>query len=141
MTWVKPLPIVTPESQPFFDGLREHRFRVPRCRSCGSHNWTPYPACRTCLSTDQEWVDVSGRGSLYTFSVVHVGPRAFTQDGPYIWAFAKLEEQPGPLIVMGNLIGLDHDAVEIDMPIKIGYHDVPDHDLTLYHFEPVTHDI
>jgi uncharacterized OB-fold protein len=134
-TWIKPLPVITPASRPFFDGLREHVFRVPRCQSCGHYNWSPYPACRSCLSIDQEWVEVSGRGSLYTFSEIHVGPLAFTQDGPYIWAFAKLAEGPRPLIVMGNLTGVEPGEVEVDMPIKIGYHDVPGHDLALYHFE------
>ena len=104
--------------------------------SCGDLNWTPYPACRSCLSIKQEWFEVSGKGTLYTYSVVHVGPKAFTQDGPYVFAFAKLIEGPRALIVMGNLVGCDPDSIKVDMPIRIGYSDVPEHDLTLYHFEP-----
>jgi uncharacterized protein len=135
MNWIRPLPAVSPENEPFFSGLRERKFKVPKCKSCGNFNWTPYPACRSCLSTTQEWVEVSGKGALHTFTVMHVGPKSFTNDGPYVFAFAKLQERPRPLLVMGNLVGCDVDAIEIDMPIKIGYHDVPGYDLTLYHFE------
>ncbi|HSV83250.1 MAG TPA: OB-fold domain-containing protein [Ramlibacter sp.] len=134
MTWLRPLPTISPENAPFFAGLREHKFKVPRCLDCGDYNWTPYPACRSCLSTRQEWVQVSGKGTLHTFSVIHVGPKAFMQDGPYVWAFAKLVESPRPIIVMGNLVGCEHAAIRIDMPLRIEYHDVPGHDMTLYHF-------
>jgi uncharacterized OB-fold protein len=134
-TYLRPLPAITPESEPFFAGLREHKFLVPKCQNCGHYNWTPYPACRSCLSTDQEWTEVSGRGTIYTFTEINVGAKAFMTDGPYVWAFAKLEEGPRPLIVMGNLLGVDHEQIEIDMPVKIGFHEVPGHDLTLYHFE------
>ena len=135
MAWIRPLPTISPENTPFFDGLRKHKFNVLKCKSCGHYNWTPYPACRSCMSTDQEWVEVSGNGKLYTFTVVHVGPKAFTQDGPYVWAFMKLDEGPRPMIVMGNLVGVPHDQIKIDMPVKIGYHDIPGYDMTLYHFE------
>jgi uncharacterized OB-fold protein len=70
---------------------------------------------------------------------MHTGPRAFTADGPYVWGFARLRESPRSLLVMGNLVGVDHDAVAIGMPVRIGYFDVPDHDLTLYHFEAAEH--
>jgi len=137
-TWIRPVPVVTAESEVFYSGLKERRFLVPRCRSCDAYNWTPYPACRSCQSMDLEWVEVSGRGTIYTFTEIHVGARPFTTDGPYIWAFAQLEEGPRPLIVMGNLIGVGPEEIQIGMPVSIGYHDIPGHDLTMYHFEPTT---
>lgn len=136
MTWLRPLPTISQENEPFFAGLAQRKFHVLKCRGCGDLNWTPYPACRSCLSIEQEWFEVSGRGTLYTWTVVHTGPKAFTQDGPYVFAFARLVEGPRPLIVMGNLMGCDFDAIKADMPIRIAYRDVPGHDVTLYHFEP-----
>ena len=135
MSWIRPLPTISADNKQFFDGLRARKFLVPKCQSCGHFNWTPYPACRSCLSTEQEWVEVSGKGTLYTYTVIHVGPKSFTQDGPYVFAFVKLAEGPRPLIVMGNLVGCDPDAIRIDMQVKIAYHDVPGYDMTLYHFE------
>ena len=135
MTWLRPLPTINPENESFFAGLRERKFMVPRCKACGNFNWTPYPACRSCLSTEQEWTPVSGEGKLYTFTIVHSGPKTFTENGPYVWAFMKLKEEPRSLIVMGNLVGCPHDKIKIDMPLKIAFHDIPGYDMTHYHFE------
>ena len=136
MDWIRPLPEISPENEPFFAGLRARKFLVPRCTSCGHYNWSPYPACRSCLSTKQEWTELAGTGTVYTFSVIHTGPKAFTRDGPYAWAFVKLHDGPRPVIVMGNITGCGLDTIEIGMPVKVAYHDVPGHDITLYHFEP-----
>jgi len=136
MSWIRPLPAQSPENEPFFAGLRARKFLVPRCTACGNFNWTPYPACRTCLSVSQEWTEIPAAGELYTFSVIHVGPKAFTQDGPYAWGFVKLHDGPRPVIVMGNIRGCPLDTIRIGMRLKVAYEDVPDRELTMYHFEP-----
>jgi len=135
MTWLRPIPQMSPENAPFYAALKEGTFVVPKCQACGNYNWTPYPACRTCQSTDQEWTRVSGKGELYTFTVIHKGPKTFTEDGPYVEAFMKLDEEPGALLVHGNLVGVPHDEIRIGMPLRIGYFDVPGHDMTLFQFE------
>jgi uncharacterized OB-fold protein len=135
MTWLKPVPQISPENAPFYEGLRQRSFLVPKCSGCGMYNWTPYPACRNCLSTDQKWEAVSGMGELYTFTEIHKGPKVFSEDGPYIEAFMKLEEGPRPILVHGNLAGVPHDQIKLGMKLKISYFDVPEYDITLYQFE------
>ncbi|MBO0728679.1 MAG: OB-fold domain-containing protein [Acidimicrobiaceae bacterium] len=138
MTYLKPLPEISEQNRPFWDGLRVHEFRVPRCTGCGDYNWIPYPACRSCLSEDQEWVPVSGRAVVWSFSVVHRGPGAFNEEVPYVVVLAKLAEEPRSLIVTGNLIGVDPAEVKIGMPIQVVYEDVPQEDVTVYRFAPAT---
>jgi uncharacterized OB-fold protein len=135
-TWLRPLPTITEHSAPFYAGLSERKFKVPRCRACGDFNWTPYPACRSCLSMEQDWVEVSGRGHLFSYSTVHVGPKAFSRDGPYTVAAVRLLEGPRTLIVMGNLVGCAIDDIRVEMPVRVAYFDVPEYDVTLYQFEP-----
>jgi uncharacterized OB-fold protein len=134
--WLRPLPTITEHSAPFYAGLRQRKFLVPRCRACGDFNWTPYPACRSCLSEEHDWIEVSGRGDLYSYSTVYVGPKSFGRDGPYTVAVVKLLEQPRTMIVMGNLVGCAIEDIRIDMPLRVCYLDVPGHDVTLYQFEP-----
>lgn len=134
--YLKPLPDITDQNRPFWDALKERRFVVPRCDNCGDYNWVPYPACRTCLSEAQSWVEVSGEATIYSYTVVHRGPGVFQDDVPYVIALAQLVERPRPMLVMGNVVGTDPGAVSIGQPVRIGYHDIPGEDVTLWHFVP-----
>jgi hypothetical protein len=130
--YLKPLPIISDLNRPFWDALAAHEFRLPRCADCGDYNWVPYPACRTCLSERQVWTRVSGDATLFSFTVVHRGPGAFDADVPYVLALGQLVEQPRACNVLANLVGVDPETVRIGMPIKIGYVDIPDEDVTMY---------
>lgn len=132
--YLKPLPDITEQNRPFWDALKERRFVVPKCQSCGDYNWVPYPACRSCLSEDQEWTEVSGEATIYSYTVVHRGPGAFQDDVPYVIALAKLVEQPRPMLVMGNLVGTPPEGVRIGQSVRIAYHDIPGEDVTMWHF-------
>jgi uncharacterized OB-fold protein len=134
--YTKPLPAISPENEPFWAGLRERRFAAPRCRRCGDFGWIPYPACRTCLSTDLEWVTLSGRATIYSYSVVHRGPGAFNDDVPYILVLAEMEERPRPMLVLAQLVLCPPDEVRIGMPVEVTFTDIPDEAVTLYAFAP-----
>lgn len=134
MRYLKPIPEVTEFNRPFFEGLCDHRFVVPRCQACGSYNWVPYPACRTCLSLDVAWTAVSGNATLYTFTVVHRGPGAFAADVPYVVAMGELIEQPRTCLVIANLIGSPPESLRIGQALKIAFEDIPCEDMTTYHW-------
>jgi len=138
MTYLKPLPKTTVLNAPFWDGLRAHEFRVPKCRNCGDYNWVPYPACRTCLSEDQEWTVVSGDATVWSHSVCHRGPGVFNDEVPYVVILAKLVEEPRSLIVTSNLVDVDPATVSIGMPIRVVYEDIPEEDITIFRFAPAT---
>jgi len=132
--YLRPLPTITEANRPFWDGLRERRFLVPKCRDCGDFNWSPYPACRSCLGTNQDWTEVSGSGTVYTFSNVYRGAATFPS--PHVWAYVELDERPRALTVLANIVNCDPDDVHIGMPVRVFYDDIPGHDITLYRFEP-----
>jgi uncharacterized protein len=136
MMYLKPLPEIREENVPFWDGLRERTFRVPRCDECGDYNWPPYPACRSCLGEQLTWTPVAGTGELYSFTVVHRGPGPFDADVPYVIALVRLDESPRPLLVLGNVVDGDGSHLEVGMRMRIAYEDVEGEDVTLWRFTP-----
>jgi uncharacterized OB-fold protein len=132
----KPLPEITEANRPFWEGLQAHRFLVPRCAACGDWNWPPYPACRSCLSEDQRWTEVSGEAEVYSFTLVHRGHGPFNEEVPYAVVMAKLAEAPRPCIVLGNTRGIANEDLAIGHPLRILFEDIEGEDVTLWRFGP-----
>jgi uncharacterized OB-fold protein len=130
--FLKPLPEVTDYNAPFVAGLRNHQFLVPKCQACGHYSWIPHPACRSCLSERLVWTPVSGDATLYTFTVVHRGPGAFSLEVPYVIAMGELVEGPRACVVLGNLVGTSPDDLFIGMPLRIAYQDIPEEGETMW---------
>jgi len=86
-----PLPRPTELSQVHWDGCREGKLRVQRCRSCATYVFIPQPCCTHCQSTALAWVETSGRGVVYSYTVVHRAPRP-QFSAPYIVAIVAMEE-------------------------------------------------
>jgi hypothetical protein len=129
-----PLPVPTPETRPFWDGVRKHELRLQRCRPCGEHFFYPRAACPRCLSPDFEWRVASGRGTLHTFTVVHRGARGFPLGPPYVIAMVALDEGPR---LMTNLVGIEPDPsrIRIGMRVEVVFEDVTP-EATLPRFRP-----
>jgi uncharacterized OB-fold protein len=134
MTYLKPLPDITERNRPFWAGLARHQFLVPRCQNCGDYNWVPYPACRTCLSEDQAWTEVSGDATVYTYTIVERGHGPFNDEAPYAVVLAKLAEEPRACIVLGNTRGIQNQDLHVGLALRITYEDVPGEDVTLWRF-------
>ncbi|HZP41556.1 MAG TPA: Zn-ribbon domain-containing OB-fold protein [Candidatus Binatia bacterium] len=129
-----PLPIPTPESRPFWEAARRHELSLPRCRACGRFHYFPRAACPFCLSPDLAWQRASGRGTLYTFTVVHRGLRGFPLGPPYVLAVVELAEGPR---MMTNLVGIAPDPaqIRIGMPVEVAFEDVT-REVALPRFRP-----
>jgi uncharacterized OB-fold protein len=129
----KPVPSPSAVTQPFWDGLREGRLRIQRCGECGQHVFYPRTVCKHCMSERLEWVEASGKGTLYSFTIVRraMNP-AFQEDVPYVYAIVELEEEPR---VTTNVVNCDLEALRVDMPVKAVYDSVTP-EVTLLKFEP-----
>jgi len=129
----KPLPRPTLISKPFWDGLREEKLLVQRCRSCGRLQHYPRPHCIVCLSQELEWAPMSGKGTVYSFTIVRRAAHpAFAADVPYVLAVIELQEGPH---VTGNVVGTPPEAVRIGMPVTAVFdHVTPD--VTLLKWRP-----
>src|SRR5262245_48664349 len=124
--YMKPLPQKQPENMPLWEGLAQREFRVPRCDQCGTWNWVPYPACRECLSEALTWTPISGRGTLFTYTIIHRGLGAFHRDVPYVVGLVQMELPEGgkrDVIVLGNIVGVPHDDLYVGMPLEMTFKD------------------
>jgi len=88
----KPYPVPDAETAPFWGAVAAGRLELQRCRSCHRHVFYPRSLCPHCGGADLEWVRVAGRGTVYSFTVVHRAPAEFQAEVPYVVALVELEE-------------------------------------------------
>jgi uncharacterized OB-fold protein len=124
MSKPKPIPRPAPESAPYWEAAKQHKFQVPHCNACGQYWFPPSASCPHCLSTDFAFTEVSGRGKVFSFVTFHrVYHPAFEQEVPYVVALVELEEGPR---LLTNIVGVPVDKVVCDMPVKVVFDDVGD---------------
>ena len=89
--FTRPIPYPTPVSRPFWAGLADGKVMLQRCGAC--ERWVFYPRnrCPGCLSPDLDWHEVSGKGTLYTYTVTHQATSPhFAGDVPQVLAVVEL---------------------------------------------------
>ena len=131
--YIKALPIPAPESLPFWEGAREHKLLIQKCRDCTLHWHPPSTLCPGCGSQAFDWVEASGKGRVFSFVTYH---RAYHPgwkgELPYVVAVIELEEGAR---MLSNITGIDPDDVACDMAVEIVFEDVTG-DVTLPKFRP-----
>jgi uncharacterized protein len=103
-------PETNPDTKPFFDAAADGRFVVRKCTACNQVHWYPRALCPFCFSDKLEWVPASGKGTIYSFSVMK---RA---EVPYAIAYVTLEEGPA---MMTNIVDCDFDSLRIGLPVRL----------------------
>jgi len=102
LAYTKPLPKIDALTQPFWEYAGRGKLAIQACKQCGDRHFPPTPVCPKCLSQDQEWQVVSGRGELASWAVFHRAYwDSFVNDLPYSVCIVRLAEGP---LVAGNLI-------------------------------------
>ncbi len=92
---------------------------MQRCTSCRKFRWLPQPMCAACHSIEREWIKVSGRGKVYSYTIItHPVHPAAVDRVPYNVAQVQLEEDPD-LILITNLVGLKNEEIRIGMPVRV----------------------
>jgi len=128
----KPIPRPAPESVPYWEAAKQHKFQVPHCNACGKFWFPPSASCPHCLSTDYEWTQLSGKGKVYSFVSYHrAWHPSYEGKTPYNVSLVDLDE--GPRLI-SNVIGCPYDQVKIGMPVEVVYED--NEEYTLPKFRP-----
>lgn len=120
----EPRPVAPADSctQEWWNATRDGRLLVQRCTACGHRQHYPRALCTACGSLDLGYVEASGRGTVYSFTVVRRAPHpAFAP--PYVVALVRLEE--GPLL-LSNVVGCVPEDVRCDMRVALSWEDLPD---------------
>ena len=132
MDFEKPLPLATPTSAPFWNGLKDGVVRLQRCGTCQSWVFYPRNRCPVCLSDALQWRDVSGRGTLYTYTIARqpTSPH-FADEVPQLLAVVELDEG---VRVTTTLVNIAPDAIKIGMRVKPYFDHISD-DVTLLRYQ------
>jgi uncharacterized OB-fold protein len=129
----KLVPSPTPETQPYWDGLRENRLRLQRCADCGKVRHYPRPVCDACWSTNADWVDAAGTGKVHSWTVTHYAFHpGFKGDLPYVLLTVDL---PEGVRMNAQARGVDSATLRIGLPVVVGF-EVVKEGLTLPVFRP-----
>lgn len=127
-----PAPRANEETQAFWDATAESRFLLKRCDACGAVIWYPRSLCPVCHRSETSWFEASGRGTVYSYTVVRKGRGPFAEAAPYVVAYVELEEGPR---VLTNLVEVEPGDVAIGMPVEVVWHDTGEGS-ALYRFKP-----
>jgi len=119
-------PGVNPENQTYWEAAAAGKLLIKHCTACGQDHFYPRAICPHCRSAETEWKQSSGRGTLYSYSVM----RRATP--PFAVAYVTLDEGP---TMFTNIVDCDLDALEIGQPVEVAF--VPNGDgLVLPVFRP-----
>lgn len=127
---VELLPPIMAVTAPFWEGLHAGELRLQRCSTCSLFQYPPETFCYGCGSTDLEWRQTSGRGTVYSFITVHQRYHAaFAEELPYNVSIVELEEGPR---LLSNVIGVGPEAVAIGMAVQASPQRLSDEVSALY---------
>jgi uncharacterized protein len=127
-----PRPVPDALTQFFWDGVDAHKLMILRCNNCQHYIHWPKVVCRFCLSTDLSPAEVSGRGTIATFTLPLQAFHPYFRGKPYVLAVIQLEEQES-LKLVSNVVDIAPDDVRVGMPVEVTFREVaPGYTLPLF---------
>lgn len=102
----------------FYKFLAQRKLMAGKCLKCGKIHLPPRPLCDNCFSTQFEWIPVSGKGKLLTYTVIHIAPIQFQTMAPYTVGIVQLKNS---LKIPGMITGVTPEQLEIGMSLTIDF--------------------
>lgn len=113
------LPVIDDLNRPFWDGCREGRLTIQRCKDCQKLRYPTSPICPHCTGREWTWDPVTGRGAVYTFVVFrHAYNDSWRERVPYTVAIVELDEG---VMMIGDIIGIAPEQVTVGMPVRVDF--------------------
>ena len=106
-------PLVT--LRQFFDRAREGQLTGVRCGKCRELAIPPKELCPACGERAWQLVPLAGEGTIASFTVIRVAPRAFAADAPYAVAVVKLKEG---VSLLGRIVDIPLETLAVDLPVR-----------------------
>ena len=128
-----PLPSPNALTAPYWQAAKQGQLKLPRCEDCGQFHFYPRSACPHCRSQKLTWQAVSGKGVVYSYTIVHRAPsKGFESEVPYVVAVVALDEGTH---LMTRVIDLAPDAVKVGLRVTVAFQDKAE-DIALPMFKP-----
>ncbi|MEE2677409.1 MAG: OB-fold domain-containing protein [Myxococcota bacterium] len=107
-----------PLTRPFWEAAEREELAIPRCDACERFHWYPAERCRLCDGETLRWTPVSGRGTLFSWSVVErAWVKAFASHAPYAAGLVALAEDPAVRLVT-RIVDCDPADLRMEMPVR-----------------------
>jgi uncharacterized OB-fold protein len=109
---------------PFWEAAAQHRLVCPRCGNCGTFRMPPSPFCPRCRAQEVDWHQVSGHGTVFTYTIVtHPVMPVLRECVPYAVAVVTLPDA-GNVRLLGNVVGMDSGDLVVNLPVKVQWADI-----------------
>ena len=129
----KPVPEPDQVTGPFWQAAKQGRLLIQRCPNCGGNQFYPQSSCRRCLSDELEWVAATGKGTVYSYTVIHRAPsRTFEPDVPYTVALVDLDEG---CRMISNIVDVSPQDVHVGMQVEVVFEEITP-EISLPKFRP-----
>jgi len=110
-----------PTIEEYLKNIEQRMFKAYQCMDCGAIIAPPSGTCYGCGNNDMKWAEVSGKGTLVSFTVIHVAPDEFAEEAPYYIGIVELEEGTR---ISARLLGFDPlkpEEVKLGIPLILDY--------------------
>ena len=120
----KPIPTIDMDTKAFWEACKTHVLHIPKCDDCGEFFYPPQKMCPHCLSDKITLEKVSGKGEVYSMSIVHQNRSpGFRDEVPYVIAYITLDD--AEVQMFSNIVDVDNPYdVKIGSPVEVFFRDV-----------------
>ncbi len=126
----QPLPTITDDTAPFWEGGAVGELRINRCRSCRTWFHPPAPVCPECLTMDVGPEVASGRATVAAFTV-NMQQWSLDMVVPFVLAIVDLDDQPG-VRLMTRMVDCAADDMHVGLPVEVTFQAAQDMWLPLF---------
>ncbi|GCE22358.1 Zn-ribbon domain-containing OB-fold protein [Dictyobacter kobayashii] len=119
------------DSRPYWEGLAQGELRIQRCTSCSRAVFYPRALCPHCHASTLSWIVTTGKGEIYSYTVVHQAYGPFATDLPFVVAIIELEEG---VRMMSRLVETPRERIQIGAAVQVSFQSVEEN-FTLPYFQ------
>lgn len=122
-TSAKAIPVPTERDAPYWEGAQEDRLVLQRCGECGLYSAQPRLVCPRCRGEAFTWSQVSGRGRIHSYTIVHqTTAPGFQDEVPYVVVHVQIDEEPTCYITANLLVPKEeYDTLSVDLPVVVEF--------------------
>lgn len=125
----KPVPVIDPESEPYWEAARRGQLVLQRCEDCGEQQFYPRRLCRHCWSRALSFEPASGTGTVHTYTRCHVpGHPGYAEDTPYTVAQVALDlSAPNPSergVRLTTHVDCPDETIAIGLPVTVTFEQI-----------------
>lgn len=102
----------------FYKFLSEKKLMSGKCLKCGKLHLPPRPLCDNCFGQEFEWREISGKGKLLTYTIIHIAPIQFQALTPYCVGIIELDNG---LKLPGMISDVSENQLKIGMQLLIDF--------------------